>query len=162
MRRFKIGQKVYSFNASELKIIEGTITGAIKDLKTKNITYKIAIPSQSLWSSPADGILLVEHAAEGLYSSYKKIYAEYKTEMLYGKAIEKIKLLENNINKIFTEYADKITIGNLVTAFEPSEQKLYINGMDNDVKSEFEELHAEIESLKKKTKKTKKSKKVTK
>ena len=168
--KFKVNQRVYYFKSAGPfmgEIVAATVKAATKDLLTGHITYTVATdtsPFFGFWQTSTTELLW----SKNLYSSRKKIEADYKEFLLYGSLSAKMDVLEKFLDRVMLTCAQKISqellevsidggrTSNTVTI---ASNKLLLNTVDNGVicvQEELEKIKAELAVLKKKIKTPKK------
>ena len=162
MKIFKVGQTVYYYLESDGigRIVECVIKQVTKDLSTKKITYVVGSEHEYGWLRLNDRAL----TSDCLYASKKQIMKEHADAMAYRVLDDKLSAIETALNKILSEYAEKI-LANPVSwatiSANDCKTSLYVDGI-GDLEEEFNKLKKEVTDIKKKLKKpTKKSVKKT-
>lgn len=151
MTHFKIGQTVYYYYGSESigYMVTCEIKQATKDLATGKITYVVSTGENYSWFS--DRKLTDDY----LYASKKQLLKEHKDEIAYGALKAKLDTIENALDKIMLEYAEKMQVNPVSWATISANDfktALYVEGIGN-VQEEFDKLKKEVADLKKKIKK---------
>ena len=162
MKIFKVGQTVYYYLESDGigRIVECVIKQVTKDLSTKKITYIVGSEHEYGWLSLNNKALTSDY----LYASKKQIMKEHADAMAYRVLDDKLNNIDTALDKILTEYTEKIQANPVSWATisaDDCKTSLYIDGIGN-VQEEFDKLKKEVADIKKKIKKpTKKSVKKT-
>jgi len=167
--KFKVGQKVYFYQSTgEYRgdIVEGTITKAIKDLKTGEVIYtvNVAVDCTFGWLFGERGR---ELTGEYLYASKAKIEKEYKEEIVYNNLHNKIDELQRTLNQVYNELTkdehkglEGLTLNingdKAFSTLQVNADDINIEGIGS-LKDELNKLKKEVSKIKKEIKpKTKK------